>query len=208
MRALSPAVLRRYVQYLAKHRKQANGNLRAFDNWKNGIPQDTYLDSLLRHTWDAWLTYNGEETSEPTTLEDLLCAIIFNANGLLFELLAVKGGATREHCTEPPFTHALADVGNIVVDDHPDRSRCTRAPITDPACLLPKPRTCKDCTVYQAEVESIPDLERPLSKVVICGECDYFDLSLESHCSKVDHCNGGFYDPVNLCESFKPKESR
>jgi hypothetical protein len=96
LRALSPAVLRRYVQYLAAHRKQADGDMRAFDNWKHGMPQEVYADSLLRHVWDLWSALNGEPTSEPTTPEELLCAIMFNAQGLLFERLVAKQEATRE----------------------------------------------------------------------------------------------------------------
>lgn len=91
MRALSPEVLRRYVQYLAKHRQTPKG-LRAFDNWKKGIDQDTYCDSLLRHSFDAWLTLMGYKPSDTTyTLEELLCAIIFNAQGWLFELIHAEG---------------------------------------------------------------------------------------------------------------------
>ena len=98
MRALSPAVLRRYVQYLAKHRQTANG-LRDFDNWKRGIPPNTYCDSLLRHTFDAWLMLFGCEPSDKSyDLEDLLCAIIFNAQGWLFELIHNE---TREQVTDP-----------------------------------------------------------------------------------------------------------
>lgn len=87
MRALSPEVLRRYVQYLDKHRKTPNG-LRTFDNWKKGITPDVYCDSLMRHTWDAWLVSMGYKPSDESyDLVDLLCAIIFNAQGWLFELV-------------------------------------------------------------------------------------------------------------------------
>jgi hypothetical protein len=104
MRALSPAVLRRYVEYLAKHRTQADGQLRAFDNWKRGIPRDAYMDSLLRHTVDAWRMFMDNSSGEGFT--DLLCAIIFNASGLLFEQL-VEAGAGREKPT--PTTPKVED---------------------------------------------------------------------------------------------------
>jgi hypothetical protein len=88
LRALSPEVQRRYVQYLNKHRQTAGG-LRDFDNWKRGIPKDRYMESLLRHVWDAWLVYLGYEPSDKSyDLVDLLCAIRFNTDGMLFELLA------------------------------------------------------------------------------------------------------------------------
>ena len=100
MRALSPAVLKGYVQYLDRHRQTANG-VRAFDNWKNGIAKDAYMDSLMRHTQDAILAYFGEKPAAKdfTTLLDLLYAIMFNTNGMIFELLVEAGEATRERCT-------------------------------------------------------------------------------------------------------------
>lgn len=86
-KALSPIVLRRYVQYLGSHRLQADGKLRDWDNWKRGIPMDDYMDSLLRHMVDAWLTYMDYETPDNTSLENLLCAIVFNSMGALHVLL-------------------------------------------------------------------------------------------------------------------------
>lgn len=91
MKALSPAVLRRYLQYLSKHRIQADGKLRDFDNWKKGIDRAVYLDSLLRHTMDAWLVTEGiEPTEDGAVLENLLCAIMFNTMGYLHEVLRAK----------------------------------------------------------------------------------------------------------------------
>ncbi len=90
IKGLDPAVMKRYLQYLDSHRKQADGSMRAFDNWKNGIPKDAYLDGLGRHFWDVWLLYNGytaEDNHGPVILENALCAIMFNTMGYLFEEL-------------------------------------------------------------------------------------------------------------------------
>lgn len=90
VKALSPIVLQRYVQYLNVHRKQPDGSLRDFDNWKQGIPIDAYFDGLGRHFVAAWLLEQGftaEDNHGPVMLEDTLCAIIFNASGWLHELL-------------------------------------------------------------------------------------------------------------------------
>lgn len=87
--ALSPHVLTRYVQYLDEHRTQADGKLRPFDNWQQGIPLDVYMESELRHVWDQWeLHRSGGATSKE--MEDDLCAVLFNAMGYLFELLKEK----------------------------------------------------------------------------------------------------------------------
>jgi hypothetical protein len=80
---LSPAVLRRYSEFMHKHRVQADGALRAPDNWTKGIPLEAYQDSLVRHVMDAWYEWrvNGKVDQE------LLCAIMFNAMGMLHEEL-------------------------------------------------------------------------------------------------------------------------
>lgn len=93
VKGLSPIVLRRYLQYLAKHRKQPDGSIREFDNWKQGIPKETYLDSLVRHVVDTWLMMQGfsaEDNHGPCNLEEVLCAVIFNSSGILHELLKGK----------------------------------------------------------------------------------------------------------------------
>ena len=86
---LSPLALRRFGQYMNEHRVQADGTLRASDNWKKGIPQKEYLSSLLRHTVDLWwwLECQGDLGDRKKLIEDLLCAIFFNAQGLLHERL-------------------------------------------------------------------------------------------------------------------------
>lgn len=100
VKALSPIVLQRYVQYLDAHRKQPDGSMREFDNWKKGIPEEIYLDGLGRHFMAAWLLAQGfsaEDNHGPVTLEDTLCAIIFGASGWLHERLkgAKPSGKTK-----------------------------------------------------------------------------------------------------------------
>ena len=93
VKALSPIVLRRYVQYLDKHRLQSDGSYRDFDNWKKGIPQETYHSSGGRHFFDAWLLtegYTTEDNHGPVELQDALCAQLFNIMGRLHEVLKVK----------------------------------------------------------------------------------------------------------------------
>jgi hypothetical protein len=97
---LSPLVLERYAAHMHAHRRQADGTLRDADNWQKGIPMAAYQDSLIRHVIMAWKLWRGwpvapervgGETRTPT-LEDALCAILFNAMGMLHELL--RHGAT------------------------------------------------------------------------------------------------------------------
>ena len=82
---LSPLVIQRYCDYLNKHRKQADGKIRDSDNWQAGIPLDVYMKSMWRHFLDVWTKHRGNEGDESYTIEDSLCAVIFNAMGYLHE---------------------------------------------------------------------------------------------------------------------------
>ncbi len=93
IKALSPIVLQRYVEYLGKHRIQSDGQLRGWGNWKKGIDKQVYLEGLSRHEMATWLLHDGfpaEDNHGLVTLEDSICGIIFNAMGYLFELLKEK----------------------------------------------------------------------------------------------------------------------
>ena len=81
---LSPLVLKRYAEYLNKHRVQSDGKLRDSDNWQKGIPIKVYMKSKLRHLMDTWLVYRGYSDKD---IEVSLCAEIFNTMGMLHELL-------------------------------------------------------------------------------------------------------------------------
>jgi hypothetical protein len=81
------------VQYLDKHRKQSDGSYRDFNNWKKGIPQETYHSSGGRHFFDTWLLTEGyitEDNHGPVDLEDAICAQLFNLMGRLHEMLKTK----------------------------------------------------------------------------------------------------------------------
>jgi hypothetical protein len=84
---LSPTVIERFGEYMHKHRKQSDGNLRASDNWQKGIPLPQYMKSLWRHFMDLWM---GHRQVKQVDMEDTLCAVLFNAQGYLHELLKQK----------------------------------------------------------------------------------------------------------------------
>ena len=88
---ISPLVEKRFAEYMHMHRKQPDGTLRAADNWQRGIPLADYADSLVRHVQDFRLHVDGfaGEAVSPN-IEDVLCAIRFNVDGFLFELLKKK----------------------------------------------------------------------------------------------------------------------
>ncbi len=87
----SPVVLGRRAEYMHKHRVQSNGELRDSDNWQQGIPKTEYMKSMWRHFFDVWALHRMDLQEGSRGLEDLeeaLCALMFNCEGYLFELLA------------------------------------------------------------------------------------------------------------------------
>ena len=86
-RCLSMPVLERFLTYMNEHRKTADPTkLRDWGNWKLGIPRDAYLESLWRHLKDITAEMHGEGHSSDGP-ENAVCAIPFNASGLLHEIL-------------------------------------------------------------------------------------------------------------------------
>ena len=91
----SPLVTKRYAQYLHKHRKQADGTMRGSDNWQAGMEKEVYIKSLVRHMEDVKLHWDGYgEEAVVNDFEEALCAVLFNAKGMLYELLIAKKRST------------------------------------------------------------------------------------------------------------------
>jgi hypothetical protein len=79
---LSPHVLRAYAEYMHKHRKQSDGQLRASDNWQKGIPPDQLMKSLARHYMETWLAHRDGRVDM-----DALYGIMFNTMALVLHEL-------------------------------------------------------------------------------------------------------------------------
>ena len=88
---LSPWVMQRYALYMHENRIQADGELRASDNWQKGIPKDAYIKSMFRHFMDLWFGHRGDFSQEGT--EKALCAMMFNVMGYLHELIKEQENA-------------------------------------------------------------------------------------------------------------------
>lgn len=76
-----------------KHRKQPDGSVREGDNWQKGIPIPVYMKGMWRHFLHLWTRHRGYKVQDPgATLnqEEDLCAIMFNAQGMLFEMIKDK----------------------------------------------------------------------------------------------------------------------
>jgi hypothetical protein len=90
---LSPLVIQRFGEYMTKHRVQSDGSVRASDNWQKGIPKTAYLKSLFRHFVDLWRWHRQFEYGPSPAWfegEEALCAMLFNVQGYLHEMLREK----------------------------------------------------------------------------------------------------------------------
>jgi len=85
---LSPIVLKAFAEYMHRHRKQSDGNMRDSDNWQRLFGEDHFdvcMKSLLRHVMDLWLEHRGFKSRDGK--KDALCGILFNAKVYLYKLL-------------------------------------------------------------------------------------------------------------------------
>lgn len=90
---LSPLVLKAFAEYMHKNRRQADGNLRASDNWQKGIPRDAYMKSMWRHFMHAWSLHRHGAIDADDLIEALM-AVLFNVQGYAHEML--KGHASAQ----------------------------------------------------------------------------------------------------------------
>lgn len=92
---LSPLVIEAFGDYMTEHRVQADGSLRASDNWQQGIPKAAYMKSLLRHVLTLWKLHRGYATKpeliggklRTATAAETCMALLFNAQGYAHELI-------------------------------------------------------------------------------------------------------------------------
>ena len=84
---LSPCVLERFALYMHEHRIQRDGHLRASDNWQKGIPREAYMKSGWRHFMEWWGCHRLGADMPEEDVENALCALLFNVQGYLYEVL-------------------------------------------------------------------------------------------------------------------------
>jgi len=118
---LSPIVIERYCEYLNKHRAQPDGYTRDPDNWQKGIPLSVYVKGLWRHMLHLWTRHRGFTVNDPGAAENIeedLCAVIFNAQGYLFELLKEKRKIAVLTSMEERWIDACANItSSLGLDD-------------------------------------------------------------------------------------------
>lgn len=90
---LSPIVLEFYCEFMRDNRKMADGSVREGDNWQKGIPLPVYMKGMWRHFLHLWTRHRNfdvQDKAASDSIEKDLCAVIFNAHGMLHELLKTK----------------------------------------------------------------------------------------------------------------------
>ena len=130
---LSPLALDRFFQYMTKHRIQSDGSIRASDNWQRGIPLETYMKSLWRHFFHLWQRHRGYEVRDPHAGADIcedLCAILFNAQGYLHEVIKER---EKDKNDNEPFRTMFEPWDVMALVDGADAPRAAPLPAPEHA---------------------------------------------------------------------------
>ncbi len=96
---VSIPALRAFGHYMRTHQVLADGTLRDSDNWRKGIPIEAYRKSMWRHFLDVAETL-GVEGRQPDAIE-ALCALLFNVQGALHELVKEKREVAEPETNTP-----------------------------------------------------------------------------------------------------------
>ena len=154
---ISPLVLKRYAEYLNKHRVQSDGNLRDSDNWQGMFGEDHYkvcMKSAFRHFMDFWLEHREGNGSE-TGIEDAICGLLFNVQAYLFKILKDKtssGFVNTEELTKELLAEqvicALADGDCKFICPHRKSHKRNRA-CTNYCHVTDRDAKCKEVTDSQ-----------------------------------------------------------
>jgi len=89
----SSIVNRAFGEYMLKHQRQSDGQMRGSDNWKRGIPRDEYFRSLKRHVQDLYLEWEGYDSRDG--IDEALGGLMFNLQGFWLELLKERRANER-----------------------------------------------------------------------------------------------------------------
>jgi len=84
-----------FACYMHINRTQADGSMRAADNWQKGIPTDVYIKSGWRHWFNMWQIFRSfisiGHKPEPGLEMIAVCGLLFNVMGYLHERMVADG---------------------------------------------------------------------------------------------------------------------
>jgi hypothetical protein len=69
---------------------QKDGTIRDSDNWKKGIPLDSYIRSMTRHLHDLTLHHDGYGELAREGIEEALGGLFFNVQGYMHEAVKAR----------------------------------------------------------------------------------------------------------------------
>lgn len=77
---LSPAALQMFGDYMVRHNTMREGEKRSQDNWKKGMPLDSFIESFFRHTHELHAALERDDQWE---IEEAMCGCFFNLQGMM-----------------------------------------------------------------------------------------------------------------------------
>jgi hypothetical protein len=86
----SPLALGMFGEYMHQNRVQKDGTIRDSDNWKKGIPLDSYIRSMTRHLHDLTLHHDGYGELAREGIEEALGGLFFNVQGYMHEAVKAR----------------------------------------------------------------------------------------------------------------------
>lgn len=92
----SPLATAIFARYMHQNRLQADGTYRDSDNWKKGIPIDSYIRSMRRHMQDLELHHTGYGDCAREDLYAAMGGLMFNVQGYMHEIAKMDIEAERE----------------------------------------------------------------------------------------------------------------
>lgn len=191
-----PMVEKQFAKYMNMNRLQSDGQLRDSDNWQKGIPVDAYVKSLRRHHDEVWEWHRGFNSKNGVIAA--LCGVMFNARGLLHEILKERGWQLQDFDGDEPTPEMRERQTRVSQDSEPlppaEFARGTVGEFIESVLcgVAPHKPPCYDCDED-------------------CGECEYDDECDDADCDECDFDLGCqlIADPVvsnDDDEDHDPKE--
>jgi hypothetical protein len=104
----SPLAIAMFARYMHENRTQADGTVRDSDNWKRGIPLDSYVRSMRRHLQDLTLHHDGYGDCAREDLYAALSGLFFNVQGYMHEVSKADIEDEREEEIQAAVAEAVA----------------------------------------------------------------------------------------------------
>lgn len=110
---ISPQVWTEFAKYMHENRLKnipPGDKIRSSDNWQKGIPKTAYMKSMFRHFMDVWTLHRGVLTAAGRrALIRALCALLFNVQGMMHELLKEENEWQKTQPVQNPIQEMMKE---------------------------------------------------------------------------------------------------